>query len=87
MCDDEIVTDVLRRGADIMQRDLGEFDENLATYLGLKHAIGTAALVFALQAAGVGPGDEVIASSRTFLATAAAHHLGALLVVYNCLPD
>jgi len=89
---DSVVQDVLRRGAYIMQKDLAEFEANLASYLGCKHAIGvadgTAALVFALLAAGVGPGDEVIVSSHTFVATAAAvHHVGADPVVCDCLPD
>lgn len=86
------VEDVLKRGAYIMQKDLAEFEENLARYLGCKHAIGvadgTAALVFSLLAAGVKPGDEVIVSSHTFVATAAAvHHVGGVPVVCDCLPD
>lgn len=86
------VQDVFSRGAYIMQRDLLEFEENLAKFLGCKHAIGTAdgtaALVFALRASGVGPGDEVIVSSHTFVATAAAvHHIGAVPVVCDCQSD
>ena len=89
---DEIVQDVLRRGAYIMQSDLAEFEKNLANYLGCKHAIGvadgTAALVFALRASGIGVGDEVILSSHTFIATAAAvHHVGAIPVICDSLPD
>lgn len=87
-----IVTDVLARGAYIMQKDLAEFEANLASYLGCKHAIGvadgTAALEFALKIAGVNLGDEVIVSSHTFVATAAAvHNVGAIPVVCDCLPD
>jgi dTDP-4-amino-4,6-dideoxygalactose transaminase len=89
---DATVRDVLRRGGYIMQKELEEFETNLASYLGCKHAIGvadgTAALVFALRVAGVRPGDEVIVSSHTFIATAAAvHHVGAQPVVCDCLPD
>jgi dTDP-4-amino-4,6-dideoxygalactose transaminase len=89
---DATVQGVLRRGGYIMQKELAEFETNLAAYLGCKHAIGvadgTAALVFALRAAGVGLGDEVIVSSHTFVATAAAvHHVGAQPVVCDCLPD
>jgi len=88
----QTVNDVLARGAYIMQQDLADFEANLAAYLGCKHAIGvadgTAALVFALYASGVGPGDEVIVSSHTFVATAAAvHQVGATPVVCDCLPD
>jgi perosamine synthetase len=52
------------------------FEADLATYLGVKHAIatsnGTAALHICLLLAGVKPGDEVIAPTLTFVATANA---------------
>ena len=51
-----------------------EFERRFAEYIGTKHAIavnsGTAALIVALQAVGVGPGDEVITSPFSFIATA-----------------
>lgn len=84
--------DVLKRGAYIMQADLAEFEKELAAYLGCKHAIGvadgTAALIFSLRASGIEPGDEVIVSSHTFVATAAAvHHVGAVPVIADCQAD
>lgn len=84
--------DVLSRGAYIMQRDLAEFEEALASYLGVRHAIGvadgTVALKISLRLAGVGPGDEVIVPSHTFIATAAAvHENGATPVICDCGPD
>lgn len=84
--------DVLSRGAYIMQKDLLQFEQNVASYLGCKHVIGvadgTVALTLSLKAAGIGPGDEVIVSTHTFVATAAAvHHVGATPVVADCLPD
>ena len=84
--------EVMARGAYIMQKDLFSFEEELAAYLGCRHAIGvadgTVALTLSLRAAGIGAGDEVIVSSHTFIATAAAvHHVGATPVVCDCLPD
>lgn len=53
-----------------------EFEEEFASYAGVKHAIavnsGTAALLVALQAKGIGKGDEVIVPPFTFIATANA---------------
>lgn len=52
------------------------FEAELSSYCGAKHAIvvnsGTAALQIALLAAGIGPGDEVVVPSFTFIATASA---------------
>lgn len=88
----EVLRDVLARGAYIMQRDLEDFERNLAGYLGVKHAIGmadgTMALMLGLLAVGVGKGDEVILPSHTFVATAAAvHHVGAKPVLADCGAD
>lgn len=52
------------------------FEEEFAAWLGRKHAVavanGTVALELALFALGIGPGDEVITSCRTFIASASA---------------
>jgi dTDP-4-amino-4,6-dideoxygalactose transaminase len=88
----EALDQAMARGAFIMQRDLQEFEAELASYLGVKHVIGladgTVAITLALHLAGVGPGDEVILPSHTFVATAAAvHHVGAIPVLCDCGPD
>src|SRR5687768_15518835 len=87
-----LIRDVLARGAYIMQRDLLEFEANLARYLDVKHVLGvadgTVALVMAIKATGVESGDEVIVPSHTFVASAAAvHHAGATPVLVDCGPD
>lgn len=55
------------------------FELSLASYLGVEHAItvnsGTTALVAALRASGIGPGDDVVVPSFTFIATANAVQL------------
>jgi len=87
-----IVQDVATRGAFIMQEDLARFEHNLAAYLGVNYAVGvgnaTDGLIIALRAVGVSPGDEVIFSSHTMVATAAAiHFAGATPVPVECGPD
>ena len=53
-----------------------EFEQAFAEYVGAKHAVavnsGTAALHLALVALGIGPGDEVIVPTMTFVSTAHA---------------
>ena len=87
-----IFREVGRRGAFIMQRDLMEFEKNLAAFTGAKYAVGvgnaTDALQIGLMAGGVGPGDEVIFCSHTMVATAAAIHFsGAKPVPVEAGPD
>ncbi|MBT3198188.1 MAG: aminotransferase, partial [Gammaproteobacteria bacterium] len=52
------------------------FEQEFSSYCGVKHAIalanGTVALELALRALGVGAGDEVIVTARTFVASASA---------------
>lgn len=87
-----IFRDVVRRGAYIQQRDLAEFEANLARYLGVKHAIGvgnaTDGLLMAFRAAGLKPGDEVICPSHTMVASpAAVVHCGGVPVPVDCRDD
>ncbi len=82
--EDEIMVllkDVLFTRADLILRgDLRQFENNLARYLGAKHAVGvksgTDAMRLSLAAAGIGQGDEVITVAHTFVATVA--------VIVNC---
>lgn len=87
-----VITDVCRRGAYILQKDVTDFENALAVFLGVKHAFGvgngTDALVIALRAAGIGPGDEVIVPSHTYIASAASiHFVGARPVLVECGAD
>ncbi len=88
----QIVHDVLRSGYYIMGPELERFEGELAEYLGVRHAIGVAdgtmALLCGLRAAGIQPGDEVLVSAHTFVASAAAiHHCGAVPIPVDCGPD
>jgi dTDP-4-amino-4,6-dideoxygalactose transaminase len=72
----EAVAQALRSGWLTMGPRTREFEEAFAAQLGARHAVAlsscTAALHLAYLAVGVGPGDEVIVPSYTFVATAAA---------------
>ena len=72
----KIMKDVMARGAYIMQKDLANFEANLAAYTGAKYAVGVAnatdGLHMALIAGGICPDDEVIFCSHTMVATASA---------------
>lgn len=67
---------VCQKSAFVLGEEVEEFEREFAAYCGAKHCIalsnGTAALHLGLLALGVQPGDEVITSPNTFLATAEA---------------
>ncbi len=73
--DEEIegVVNVLKSGIIAQGPRVKEFEERFAEMTGTKYAVavsnGTAALDLALKAAGIGPGDEVITTPFTFIAT------------------
>lgn len=69
---DEAVRTVLDSASFVLGSELAAFEEEFASYLGVEHCVGVAsgtdALLLALRACEVGPGDEVITPSFTFFA-------------------
>lgn len=89
---DTAISRVLADSSFILGREVRAFEEEFAAYCGAEHCIGcgngTDALELALEALGVGPGDEVITVSHTFIATAEAiSRLGATPVFVDIRPD
>lgn len=89
---DAAIQDVLNSGKFILGPHEKAFEQEIADYLGVRHAVGLAsgtdALIIALRAAGIGPGDEVIVPAYSFFATAGAVlHVGATPVFVDITPD
>ena len=74
------IDDVLSRGDLLMRQDVLDFEESIAKMVGTSYAIGmnsgTDTMFLALKALGIGPGDEVITVSHTFIAS--------MSVIVNC---
>ena len=70
------VRGVMERGDFILGEEVNRFEQEFATYCGARHAVGVdsglSALELILRAHAIGPGDEVIVPTFTFIATAAA---------------
>jgi dTDP-4-amino-4,6-dideoxygalactose transaminase len=69
----EAVKEALSKGDLILRDQLRQFEENIASFVGVKYAVGvnsgTDALFLSLKAAEVGQGDEAITVAHTFVAT------------------
>lgn len=89
---DAAALEVLRSGWYVLGPQVSAFEQEFAAWLGLPDAAGVAsgtdALLLALLAGDIGPGDEVITPSHTAVATAAAIQLaGARPVFVDIRPD
>jgi len=85
------VTRVMESQHFILGPEVARFEEEIAAKLGTKHAVGCAsgtdALILALLAAGIGPGDEVITTPFSFVATAGSiAYIGAKPVFVDIDP-
>ena len=97
--EENLLVETLRSGWVTQGPRVAEFEERFAAVVQARHAVavssGTTALFLALRVAGIGPGDEVIVPSLSFIATAnAVVHTGATPVfvdidprTYNIDPD
>ncbi|MEE9910662.1 MAG: DegT/DnrJ/EryC1/StrS family aminotransferase [Deltaproteobacteria bacterium] len=89
---DQAVGQVLEQTQFILGPNVAALETEIAAYHGLPYAIGCAngtdALLLALRAIGIGPGDEVITTPFTFIATAEVVALaGARPVFVDICPD
>ena len=89
---DDVVLSVMKKGAFILGSNVHAFEEEIAEYLGVEHAIGVAsgtdALLIGLRSLGIGPGDEVVVPAYTFFATAeVVKTLGATPVIVDVDPS
>jgi dTDP-4-amino-4,6-dideoxygalactose transaminase len=89
---DAAITEVVESANFVLGPAVGRFEDRFAAYCGVNRCItvnsGTSALHLALLAAGIGPGDEVVSVSMTFVATTAAIlYAGAVPVLVDVDED
>jgi dTDP-4-amino-4,6-dideoxygalactose transaminase len=88
---DHAIAEVIRSGQFILGPQVAALEAEMATYCGAAHAVGvgsgTDALRLALQVLGIGPGDEVITTPFTFVASAeTVSQVGAVPVFADIEP-
>jgi dTDP-4-amino-4,6-dideoxygalactose transaminase len=70
---DQAIARVLAHGKFVQGPEVAAFEDAFATYCGVRYCIGTSngttAIELVLRAAGIGPGDEVVTTPMTFIAT------------------
>ena len=88
---DQAISGVLEKGQFILGPNVAALEKEIADYIGVSHGVGVAsgtdALILAMRALNIGPGDEVIVPAYTFFATAEAVLLvGATPVLVDIEP-
>ena len=88
---DDAILKVLESNQYVMGPALKQFEQDLARYFGMKHAVGlnsgTDALWLVFMALGIQPGDEIITTANTFFATAEAIWIARAKAVFvDCEP-
>ncbi len=82
---------IAKKGDFTLGPKVAEFEEKIAKFQGVKHAVGvnsgTAGLFLIMKALGIGPGDEVITVPNSFLATAAIIELSGAKIVFVDVND
>ena len=70
---EEAALRVLRSGWYVLGDELKAFEADFAKYIGMKHGVGVNsgqdALILAIRALGIGPGDEVITQGNAYIAS------------------
>ncbi len=83
---DAAIQRVLENGRYVLGPEVAAFEAEFAAYIGAGHAVGVAngtdAIAIALKALGIGPGDEVITTAHTAVATVAAIELSGASAVF-----
>ena len=88
----DVIRQMLESGSYILGEHVERFEHRFARYIGTQHAVGvnsgTDALILALRALDIGPGDEVVTVANTFYASVLAiTTVRAIPRLVDCRPD